>query len=95
MTTITEREPLTTRQREILGFIVVFMRRECRSPTFREMVNRFKFKSKNAITEHLRAIEKKGWISLVKIPECSRRSIKIIPEPGKCWCCEQKLRRFT
>ena len=61
MTTQTvEPQPLTDRQREVLDFVVANI--GLYSPTVREIAAEFGWKSPNAVTVHLDALEKKGWI---------------------------------
>lgn len=56
---------LTLRQQEILGFIQVYLRDQGYWPSIREIQNHFQFKSTNAVMGHLRALEKKGYISRI------------------------------
>jgi repressor LexA len=53
---------LTERQREIFEFICQTMRTENRPPTVREIARQFKFRSPKAATDHLDALERKGYI---------------------------------
>ena len=53
---------LTERQREIFEFICQTMRDENRPPTVREIARQFKFRSPKAATDHLDALERKGYI---------------------------------
>jgi len=53
---------LTERQREIFEFICQTMRAENRPPTVREIARQFKFRSPKAATDHLDALERKGYI---------------------------------
>ncbi len=53
---------LTDRQREIFEFICEIMRAENRPPTVREVADRFGFRSPKAATDHLDALERKGYI---------------------------------
>ena len=55
--------PLTKRQQQILDFIRDFSRSHHRPPTFREIASAFKYRSINAVTDHLRALEHKGMLS--------------------------------
>ncbi len=57
---------LTPRQAEILAFIVARQRQEGSIPTVREIAGHFGFASPNAAAQHLRLIEKKGYIRLLK-----------------------------
>jgi len=53
---------LTKRQRNILEYIIEGIRDEGRPPTIAEMCQRFKINSTNGINDHLKALEKKGYI---------------------------------
>ena len=53
---------LTERQREVFEFICEVMRAENRPPTVREIAQRFGFQSPKAATDHLDALERKGYI---------------------------------
>jgi repressor LexA len=57
---------LTPRQAEILEFIVGRQRRDGSIPTVREIAGHFGFSSPNAAAQHLRLIERKGHIRLLK-----------------------------
>lgn len=56
---------LTLRQQEILGFIQIYLREHGYWPSIREIQSHFNFKSTNAVMGHLRALEKKGYISRI------------------------------
>lgn len=56
---------LTLRQQEILGYLQVHFRSNGFWPSIREIQSHFGFKSPNAALGHLRALEKKGYISRV------------------------------
>ncbi len=53
---------LTKRQREVFDFICSTMREDHRPPTVREIAQRFGFKSPKAATDHLDALERKGYV---------------------------------
>jgi len=53
---------LTDRQREIFDFICDVLRDEHRPPTVREIAQHFGFQSPKAATDHLDALERKGYI---------------------------------
>jgi repressor LexA len=53
---------LTNRQREVFEFICSAMRDEKRPPTVREIADNFGFRSPKAATDHLDALERKGYI---------------------------------
>jgi repressor LexA len=61
---------LTERQGEILDFIRESIREKGLPPTRAEIAIRFGFKSPNAAEDHLRALKRKGFITLV--PAISR-----------------------
>ena len=58
-------DKLTFRQQEILGYLLLHMREKATWPSFREIQAHFGFKSTNAVMGHLRALERKGFISRV------------------------------
>lgn len=55
-------EDLTTRQRQILEFIKAYIQKSGFSPTIFEIKEKFSFRSPNAVQEHLKALERKGYI---------------------------------
>lgn len=55
-------EQLTERQREILDFIRGFGRKNGYPPTRQEIMQNFSFASPTAVTGHLAALEKKGYL---------------------------------
>ena len=56
------RGVLTDRQREILEFITQSIRERGYPPTLREIGVHFGIKSTNGVNDHLRALEKKGYL---------------------------------
>lgn len=56
---------MTYRQQEVLGFLQCYMREQGTWPSFREIESHFGFKSTNAVMGHLKALERKGYISRV------------------------------
>lgn len=56
---------LTLRQEEVLGYIQLYMREHGTWPSFREIEQHFGFRSTNAVMGHLKALERKGFISRV------------------------------
>ena len=56
------RNDLTDRQREILGFIVRYISRHEYPPTLREMAEELGCTSSRAALSHLGALERKGYI---------------------------------
>ena len=61
---------LTSRQEEILNLIKDYLKEKGFPPTRADISKTFGFKSPNAAEQHLRAIEKKGFISI--LPGASR-----------------------
>lgn len=58
-------EPLTIRQQEVLGYLQYHMKNFGTWPSFREIEDHFGFRSTNAVMGHLKALERKGYISRV------------------------------
>ena len=58
-------DELTLRQQEILGYVQLHMQQHGTWPSFREIQAHFGFKSTNAVMGHLRALERKGYMSRV------------------------------
>jgi repressor LexA len=56
------RDELTERQREILGYINQSITARGYPPTLREIGRQFQIKSTNGVNDHLRALEKKGYL---------------------------------
>jgi len=59
-------EPLTDRQQEILDFIQKESVNNGYAPTIREIGERMGIKSTNGVNDHLKALEKKGYLSREK-----------------------------
>jgi len=57
---------LTQRQREILDFIASFQKRMGRTPTGPEIAEHFGFKDPSPAYQHLKLMEKKGYLELTK-----------------------------
>lgn len=53
---------LTPRQSEMLNFLRYFQSKEGMAPTYREIAARFRFKSPKAASDHINALEKKGYV---------------------------------
>lgn len=54
---------LTVRQQEVLGFIQLYRRQQGTWPSFRDIEDHFGFKSTNAVMGHIKALERKGYIT--------------------------------
>jgi repressor LexA len=66
---------LTRKQQQILDFIQKWQRTEGATPTFREIADRFGFRSLNSVTEHVRLLRQKG----VLVTEPGKaRSLRVI-----------------
>jgi repressor LexA len=57
---------LTTRQQEILGFLQVHHKEHSYWPSIRDIQQHFGFRSTNAVMGHLRALERKGYLSRIQ-----------------------------
>ena len=57
-----ETRPLTGRQKQILDYIQDQTRKESRPPTVREIGAKFSISSPKGVTDHLNALETKGYI---------------------------------
>ncbi len=55
---------ITSRQSEVLNFIRAYHRSHGYPPTRRNITDEFGFRSPNAAEEHLRALDRKGYITL-------------------------------
>ncbi|MBN1906563.1 MAG: repressor LexA [Deltaproteobacteria bacterium] len=53
---------ISPKQREVLNFIKDKIREEGASPTYREIAEHFEYKSPKAAVDHVRALEKKGFL---------------------------------
>jgi repressor LexA len=56
---------LTLRQQEILGYLRLYQKTHGTWPSFRDIQSHFNFKSTNAVMGHIRALERKGFITRV------------------------------
>ena len=54
---------LTARQSEVLAAIRAFTKEHNYSPTFRELANVLGIESTNGVTVHLKALERKGYVT--------------------------------
>ena len=57
-------DPLTERQRTILGAIVSYVDANAEAPTYRELADLVGERSLNGLTQHLHRLERKGWIRI-------------------------------
>lgn len=68
-------EALTARQRMIFDFLVESSEAQGYPPTMREIGEFFGIRSTNAVHEHMRALERKGWVERV---EGASRGIRVV-----------------
>src|SRR5690554_828546 len=55
-------EPLTERQRAVLDFVVEYIRVHRFPPTVREIGRALGIRSTNGVSDHLKALERKGYL---------------------------------
>jgi repressor LexA len=83
-------EDLSSRQEQVLKFLVDFNVKHGFPPTIRELCDYFGFKSLNTAHFHLRSLEKKGYIQIhpgkgrgITLPQAHRLSERKIPVVGR------------
>jgi SOS-response transcriptional repressor LexA len=59
---VVERVPLTERQRSVLEFITGRLRATGYPPSLREIGAALEIRSTNGVSDHLRALERKGYV---------------------------------
>lgn len=69
---------LTPRQREIYDFLLKSIREKGFAPSIHEIGRRFKISSTNGVSDHLKALEKKGYIRRV-----GKRALEVVNVLGK------------
>jgi repressor LexA len=79
-----DRDALTERQREILDFISRSIAKRGYPPTLREIGSHFGIKSTNGVNDHLRALEKKGYLHR---EDLKSRALRPIVSTGRPWRC--------
>lgn len=70
--------PLTTRQRAIHEFILKTIREKGFAPSIQEIGRQFKIASTNGVSDHLKALEKKGYIRRV-----GKRALEVVNALGQ------------
>ena len=70
--------PLTDRQKAIYDFLLKTIREKGFAPSIREIGKQFKIASTNGVSDHLKALEKKGYIRRV-----GKRAIEVANALGK------------
>jgi repressor LexA len=83
-------EDLTSKQEQVLKFLIDFNAKHGFPPTIREICDYFGFKSLNTGHFHLRSLEKKGYIQIhpgkgrgITLPESRRLPERKIPVVGR------------
>lgn len=71
------KDPLTDRQAEVFDFIRECIHTNACPPTVREIAEHFGFRSPKGASDHLAALERKGWID--RLPGSSR-GIRLVDE---------------
>jgi len=56
------RRSLTPKQRDFLGYVRSFLKRNGEWPTYRDIIDHFDFRSPNSVTQNLQALFKKGYL---------------------------------
>jgi len=79
---------LTDRQSEVLQFIKHEVKAKGIAPTRADIADRFGFKSKNAATDHIKALQRKGYI---KVYNDMSRGIQVTPNRKKTEVSEDML----
>ena len=76
------KDALTARQRNVLDYVIEYQDEHGFPPSMREIGEFFKIRSTNGVSDHLRALERKGW--LVRNGQQSRGlSIQKRPDGGQ------------
>ena len=70
--------PLTDRQKAIYDFLLKSIREQGFAPSIHEIGRKFKIASTNGVSDHLKALEKKGYIRRV-----GKRAIEVVNALGK------------
>lgn len=70
--------PLTSRQKAIYDFLLKTIREKGFAPSIAEIGRRFKIASTNGVSDHLKALEKKGYIHRV-----GKRAIEVVNALGQ------------
>src|SRR5262245_58598146 len=73
-----ERDQLTDRQKEILAFINQSIADRGYPPTLREIGRQFGIRSTNGVNDHLRALEKKGYLQREDMKSRALRPVDMV-----------------
>jgi repressor LexA len=77
-----ERDELTERQQKILDFINSSIGERGYPPTLREIGRQFGIKSTNGVNDHLRALEKKGYLQREDMKSRALRPVDAVGNHG-------------
>ncbi len=77
-----DKEPLTDRQRQVLDFISRSIERRGYPPTLREIGEQMGIKSTNGVNDHLKALEKKGYLAREDLKSRALRPLDGMGEPA-------------
>lgn len=80
----------TNRQREIIQFVVQYLFENLYQPSIREIGDRFSISSTNGIVDHLRALQRKGFITEGKFS--SPRALRLTSKALRLVKCSDHLR---
>jgi len=75
------KEPLTDRQRAVLAFITASIEQRGYPPTLREIGEHMGIRSTNGVNDHLKALEKKGYLAREDLKSRALRPIGHIGLP--------------
>jgi repressor LexA len=74
---MSERDDLTDRQKEVLAFIQESIGARGYPPTLREIGERMGIRSTNGVNDHLKALEKKGYLAREDLKSRALRPLKL------------------
>ena len=77
---------LTARQQEMFDIIVAFISTNGYPPTLRDLGERMGITSTNGVNDHLKALERKGWVTRAGLKSRTIRPTKTATG-GKCLFC--------
>lgn len=74
-------EPLTKRQRQVLNFITRSIEERGYPPTMREIGEHMGIRSTNGVNDHLKALERKGYVEREDLKSRTLRPVETSPRP--------------
>ena len=75
-------EPLTKRQQQVLDFITRSIDERGYPPTMREIGEHMGIRSTNGVNDHLKALERKGYIVREDLKSRTLRPVEAAPQPA-------------